>query len=392
MDGLQNKKPVLNVEVLLNIRCALRPNEALNLVQKYFNEFTTFCSLEIKVFDNTILKDAVESITFCNVELTDVNKANINLANFDIKYHIYQLNLHSASCDDFSNADGVLQSSCQWVLPSTDFHDRKVNRNLINLNRVVLLHGPPGSGKTSLCRALAQKLSIRLSDRYRFGQLIEVNSHSLFSKWFSESGKLVMQMFNSVREIISDDSCFIILLIDEVESLSRSRSSALSGTEPSDAIRAVNALLTQIDSISRYPNALILTTSNLSGAIDLAFVDRADLKQYIGLPGAAAIYQIFTSCIDELMRVEIISPKETLLNYQSLEIVGFFVNIETQHSVQLYKIAELSVGLSGRTLRKLPLIAHSTYIQNAVVSLDVYLNALMKTVERQFDDLQKMIE
>ena len=32
--------------------------------------------------------------------------------------------------------------------------------------------------------------------------------------------------------------------------------------------------------------------SNITGAIDLAFVDRADIKQYIGPPSQPAIYKV----------------------------------------------------------------------------------------------------
>lgn len=66
------------------------------------------------------------------------------------------------------------------------FSDRKVNANIISWNRVVLLHDPPVTGKMSLCKALAKKLAISINHRYTHGELIEINSHSLFSKCFSE--------------------------------------------------------------------------------------------------------------------------------------------------------------------------------------------------------------
>ena len=47
-----------------------------------------------------------------------------------------------------------------------------------------------------------------------------------------------------------------------------SASGALGGAEPSDAIRVVNAMLTQLDSLKTYPNALVCCTSNITGLED----------------------------------------------------------------------------------------------------------------------------
>ena len=87
-------------------------------------------------------------------------------------------------------------------------------------SQVLFLHGEPGTGKTSLCQALSHKLAIRLCHTFPSGGLlIEVNSHSLFSKWFSESGKRILKMFDKIRAEASDAQRLIVVLIDEVRLL-----------------------------------------------------------------------------------------------------------------------------------------------------------------------------
>ncbi|CAM6001991.1 unnamed protein product, partial [Sphagnum balticum] len=172
--------------------------------------------------------------------------------------------------------------------------------------------------------------------------MIEINSHSLFSKWFSESGKLVMKLFQQIKECVENGDQLIFVLIDEVESLAHTRQVSINGTEPSDAIRVVNALLTQIDNIKNYPNVVILTTSNVTGAIDLAFVDRADIKQFIGLPSIEAIYGIYRSCVLELVRSNIIRLQdESILNYDQLESASVF-NDKNNSFAASYQLLEIA--------------------------------------------------
>lgn len=57
---------------------------------------------------------------------------------------------------------------------------------------------------------------MRLSSRFTSGQLVEVNAHSLFSKWFSESGKLVSKLFGRIQEMVEEEDVLVFVLIDEV--------------------------------------------------------------------------------------------------------------------------------------------------------------------------------
>ncbi|KAF9109417.1 Pachytene checkpoint protein 2 [Mortierella sp. AM989] len=302
--------------------------------------------------------------------------------------------------------DGQLQTKLlEYVRTTILFSDKNVNPDLISWNRVVLLHGPPGTGKTSLSRGLAQKLSIRLQGRYQYGKLLEINSHSLFSKWFSESGKMVQRMFDQIWSLVEDENAFVCVLIaceefvhgvftymylgwwiDEVESLAAARRAALSGNEPSDSIRVVNALLTQIDRLKKQKNVLILATSNITEAIDIAFIDRADIKLHIDLPSQKAIYNIFVSSLEELQRASIIQPPVTLMNWREYQFYYRLSDCDDQtvHRAQvLYQIAGLAAGMSGRAIRKLPFLAHAGYIQSPTTAMDIFLAALQRAVEAE---------
>lgn len=120
--------------------------------------------------------------------------------------------------------DNLKMELFQYIKSALVFFERGVNPEIISWNRVILLHGPPGTGKTSLCKALAQKIAIRLFSTFPGGiRLIEVNAQSLFSKWFSESSKLVSSLFEKIQQTIQSPDLMLFVLIDEIETLVTTR-------------------------------------------------------------------------------------------------------------------------------------------------------------------------
>jgi hypothetical protein len=103
-----------------------------------------------------------------------------------------------------------------------------------------LFHGPPGSGKTCLAQALAQQLSIRVSDIYPNTKLLQVDGSAVFSHMYGGTAREIGSLFTTIHRLACDDEVeaqLVVVLIDEVEKLVPCRRSVGQKNEPMDTLR-----------------------------------------------------------------------------------------------------------------------------------------------------------
>ncbi len=218
-------------------------------------------------------------------------------------------------------------------------HGRKLSMLSGLPHGLIVLAGPPGTGKTTMARGLAQVASLALA-REGATTLLEINPHAFPSDMLGESQRNVTRLLTETIPEIAARRPFTVVLIDEVESFAVSRSAASFEANPVDVHRATDAVLLGIDEIAKkLPAVLFVTTTNFIEAVDAAFLSRADLVMRFSLPDTATIAKILESAIGELaVQWPAVAPL-------------------AQDGARIAELAAMCEGWDGRRVRKLVLAA-----------------------------------
>lgn len=224
---------------------------------------------------------------------------------------------------------------------------RELNTARVALQGLIVLSGPPGTGKTTAARGLANSVALALASRGGT-TLIEIDPHAMPSDLLGESQRNVARLFAETIPEYAARRPFTIVMVDEVEAFAVRRSVASFETNPADLHRATDAVLTGFDQLTEaLPNVFFVVTTNFPDAVDEALISRADMIVPFELPDLDARHLILRDTLDELGG-----------RWNELRAL--------RDDERLIEVAEVCEGLDGRKLRKLVTTAFTYRDETAV--------------------------
>ncbi|HYX72878.1 MAG TPA: CDC48 family AAA ATPase, partial [Nitrososphaera sp.] len=226
--------------------------------------------------------------------------------------------------EDIGGLEGVkreLQEAVEWPLRYPDLY-AKIGHTV---PKGILLHGPSGTGKTMLAKAVATESE---------ANFISVKGPELLSKWVGESERGIREIFRRARQAAP-----CVVFFDEIDSIAMARGGGMGGEMGGGSIgtndRVISQILTELDGISELHGVVVLAATNRPDMIDTALLRPGRFDRIVFVPNP-----------DRRTR------KRILEIYATDKPIGTDVDLE--------KIADITDGFSG---------ADAAAIVNTAVSL-----------------------
>ena len=216
-----------------------------------------------------------------------------------------------------------LQEAVEWPMKYPKLYEELGHK----MPRGILLHGPSGTGKTLLAKAVATESE---------ANFISVRGPELLSKWVGESERGIREIFRRARQASPS-----VIFFDEIDSIAPVRGA---GGETAVTERVISQLLTELDGMENMHNVVVLAATNRADMIDTALLrpGRFDKIVQVPMPDKDSRKSILEIKAKEIPTVT--DPKDP-----------DYVNLE--------KIAENTDGMSG---------ADVAAISNTAVSLVIH--------------------
>ncbi len=245
----------------------------------------------------------------------------------------------------------------------------RVDSSRLPLHGLILMVGPPGTGKTSLARGLASKTARALPDMGTF-RYFEVDPHALADSALGKSQQAIQEFFGTtIAESAKKEPTIVVL--DEVETLAAARAKVNLDVTSVDVHRATDALLTQLDHLAAsIPQLLFIGTSNFPEAIDQAFLSRTDFTATIAQPDPEVCQKIFYDTVEALAS-----------HFPAIRELTSHPDVS--HAASLCK------GLDGREIRKIVLSACTVRPEAAIDPNCLQASDFLRAIQRSKQDRRK---
>jgi transitional endoplasmic reticulum ATPase len=248
------------------------------------------------------------------IEVTPSGMREVFIENPDVKWE---------EVGGLEDVKRELQEAVEWPMKYPGLYDKLGHK----MPRGILLHGPSGTGKTLLAKAVATQSE---------ANFVSVRGPELLSKWVGESERGIREIFRRARQA---SPC--VVFFDEIDSIAPIRGA---GGETAVTERVVSQLLTELDGMENMHGVVVLAATNRPDMIDPALLRPGRFDKIIQIP-----------LPDKESRKMILK-----INAEKIPIVS---DINNPQHVDIDKIAELTDGLSG---------ADTAAIANTAVSLVIH--------------------